>query len=209
MRRQNILKVTGNPVRVDLGTTDKTEAKKYFGLDEHKITILVLGGSLGASSINEAIVKALDTLIKNNLQLIWQTGKNYYERYKYLNFAPVKIFDFIDDMNKAYSACDLLVARAGATTIAELTVLGLPAILIPSPNVAENHQYHNSKSLADDNAAVLIKDDELDSELQKTILKLINDSNQLSLLSANAKKLAKPDAAKEIALRAINYAQMI
>ncbi len=209
LRRQNILKVTGNPVRVDLGTTDKTEAKKYFGLDEHKNTILVLGGSLGASSINEAIVKALNTLIKNNLQLIWQTGKNYYEQYKYLNFAPVKIFDFIDDMNKAYSACDLLVARAGATTIAELTVLGLPAILIPSPNVAENHQYHNAKSLADDNAAVLIKDDELDSELQKTILKLINDSNQLSLLSANAKKLAKPDAAKEIALRAINYAQMI
>lgn len=209
LRRQNILKVTGNPVRENLGTSDKSSAKKYFGLDENKKTVLVLGGSLGASSINNAIEKSLNTFTENNLQLIWQTGKNYFGRYKNLNFAAVKIFDFIDDMNKAYSACDLLVARAGATTIAELTVLGLPAILIPSPNVAENHQYHNAKALEDENAAVLIKDDEIESKLQKTVLTLINDSNKLNMLSSNAKKLAKPDAAKEIALSALKYAQMI
>jgi len=209
LRRHNIHKVTGNPVRENLGTTDKAEAKKYFGLDENKKTILVLGGSLGASSINNAIEKSLNTIIENNLQLIWQTGKNYYERYKNLNFAAVKIFDFVEDMNKAYSACDLLVARAGATTIAELTVLGLPAILIPSPNVAENHQYHNAKALADNNAAVLIKDDELNSKLLETILSLINDSNKLREISVNAKSLAKPDAAKQIALSAIKYAQTI
>ncbi|MEP0860792.1 MAG: undecaprenyldiphospho-muramoylpentapeptide beta-N-acetylglucosaminyltransferase [Ignavibacterium sp.] len=209
LRRQNILKVTGNPVRENLGTTDKLSAKKYFGLDENKKTILVLGGSLGASSINRAIEKSLNSLIENNLQLIWQTGKNYYDHYKNLNFAAVKIFDFVEDMNKAYSACDLLVARAGATTIAELTVLGLPAILIPSPNVAENHQYHNAKALSDENAAVLIKDDELENKLQETILNLIKDSENLNQLASNAKKLAKPDAAKEIALSAIKFAQII
>nr|WP_244405234.1 glycosyltransferase [Ignavibacterium album] len=153
--------------------------------------------------------KSLSTLMENNLQLIWQTGKNYYERYKNLNFAAVKIFDFVEDMNKAYSACDLLVGRAGATTIAELKVLGLPAILIPSPNVAENHQYHNAKALADENAAVLINDDELENKLQETILTLINDSEKLNQLASNAKKLAKPYAAKEIALSAIKFAQMI
>lgn len=209
LRRQNILKVTGNPVRENLGTVNKSEAKKYFGLDENKKTILVLGGSLGASSINNAIEKSLNSIIENDLQLIWQTGKNYHERYNNFNFAAVKIFNFIEDMNKAYSACDLLVARAGATTIAELTVLGLPAILIPSPNVAENHQYHNAKALADNNAAVLINDDELNSKLLETILSIINDSNKLQELSVNAKRLGKPEAAKQIALSAIKYAQTV
>lgn len=209
LRRQNILKVTGNPVRENLGSTDKSSAKKYFGLDETKKTILVLGGSLGASSINSSIEKSLDYLIKNNLQLIWQTGKNYYDQYKNLNFAAVKIFDFVDDMNKAYSACDLLVARSGATTIAELTVLGLPAILIPSPNVAENHQFYNAKALSDESAAVLIKDEELENKLCETIVNLINDSEKLNQLASNAKRLAKPDAAKQIALSAIKFAQMI
>ncbi|WP_337872332.1 undecaprenyldiphospho-muramoylpentapeptide beta-N-acetylglucosaminyltransferase [Ignavibacterium sp.] len=209
LRRQNILKVTGNPVRENLGTINKAEAKKNFGLDENKRTILVLGGSLGASSINNAIEKSLNTVIENNLQMIWQTGKNYYERYKKLNFAAVKIFDFLEDMNKAYSACDLLVARAGATTIAELTVLGLPAILIPSPNVAENHQYHNAKALVDKIAALMIQDDELNSKLLETILSVINDSKKLEELSFNAKSLAKPNAAREIALNAIKYAQTV
>lgn len=209
LRRQNILKVTGNPVRENLGTINKAEAKKNFGLDENKRTILVLGGSLGASSINNAIEKSLNTVIENNLQMIWQTGKNYYGRYKKLNFAAVKIFDFLEDMNKAYSACDLLVARAGATTIAELTVLGLPAILIPSPNVAENHQYHNAKALVDKIAALMIQDDELNSKLLETILSVINDSKKLEELSFNAKSLAKPNAAREIALNAIKYAQTV
>lgn len=209
LRRQNILKVTGNPVRENLGTIYKAEAKRFFGLDENKKTILVLGGSLGASSINNAIEKCLNTVVENNLQMIWQTGKNYYERYKNLNFAAVKIFDFVEDMNKAYSACDLLVARAGATTIAELTVLGLPAILIPSPNVAENHQYHNAKALVDKNAAVMIQDDELNSKLFETLLSVINDSKKLEELSFNAKSLAKPNAAREIALNAIKHAQTV
>jgi len=112
-------------------------------------------------------------------------------------------------MNKAYSACDLLVARAGATTIAEISVLGIPSILIPSPHVAENHQYYNAKSLADNGAAVLIKDSELKDSLKNEILNLAKDKNLLKSLSENAKKIARPNAANEIAKSAINYALSI
>lgn len=205
LRKQNIIKVTGNPVRQELGKSAKAEALKYFGLNENKFTLLVLGGSLGAQSINDAFANCIEDLEKNNLQIIWQTGKNYYDNYKKFNFASVKILDFIDDMNKAYSACDLLVARAGATTIAELSVLGIPSILIPSPHVAENHQYYNAKSLEDNGAALLIKDSELKERLVSEVLKVAGDKNILESLSINAKKIAKPTAATDIAKSAINY----
>lgn len=209
LRHPEKIKLTGNPVRSELGKTNKSDAIKYFGLDENKFTILILGGSLGAQSINDAVANCLEDLEKNNFQIIWQTGKNYYDNYKKFNFTSVKISDFIDDMNKAYSACDLLVARAGATTIAELSVLGIPSILIPSPHVAENHQYYNAKSLADNGAAVLIKDSELKDSLKNEILNLAKDKNLLKSLSENAKKIARPNAANEIAKSAINYALSI
>ena len=209
LRHPEKIKLTGNPVRSELGKTNKSDALKYFGLDENKFTILILGGSLGAQSINDAVANCLEDLEKNNFQIIWQTGKNYYDNYKKFNFTSVKILDFIDDMNKAYSACDLLVARAGATTIAELSVLGIPSILIPSPHVAENHQYYNAKSLADNGAAVLIKDSELKDSLKNEILNLAKDKNLLKSLSENAKKIARPNAANEIAKSAINYALSI
>lgn len=205
LRQPEKIKVTGNPVRDELGKSEKSEAIKYFGLDEIKFTILVLGGSLGAQSINEAVAGCVEDLVKNNLQIIWQTGKSYYDNYKKFNFASVKILDFIDDMNKAYSACDLLVARAGATTIAELSVLGIPSILIPSPHVAENHQYYNAKSLADNGAAVLIPDSELTENLKNKIFEIVQDKKLLNSLGENAKKIAKPNAANEIAMSAINY----
>ena len=206
LRRPEKVKVTGNPVRTELGSTKKEEAKKYFGLDEEKKTILVLGGSLGAASINEAIADCIEELEKKSLQIIWQTGKNYYHNYKNINFSSVKILDFIEDMDKAYSACDVLVARAGATTIAELTVLGIASILIPSPHVAENHQYYNAKSLADNDAAVLIKDSDVKKVLMNKIIEIADDEEQLKSLSENAKKLSKPEAANTIAKSAINYA---
>ena len=209
LRQPEKIKVTGNPVRQELGKSIKSEAIKYFGLDENKFTILVLGGSLGAKSINEAVAECIDDLEKNNLQIIWQTGKNYYDNYKKFNFTSVKTLDFIDDMNKAYSACDLLVARAGATTIAELSVLGIPSILIPSPHVAENHQYFNAKSLADSGAAVLILDSELKESLKNKILQVVRDKNLLNTLGENAKKSAKPNAANEIAMSAINYVKAL
>jgi len=209
LRRPDKIKLTGNPVRSELGSSTKEESKKSFGLDENKFTILVLGGSLGAASINEAVAGCVEELENKSLQIIWQTGKNYYHSYKNINLDSVKILDFIEDMNKAYSACDLLVARAGATTIAELTVLGIPSILIPSPHVAENHQYYNAKSLADNNAAVLIKDSDVKSLLKDKILEVVLDKNLLCSLSENAKRISKPDAANVIAKSAINFAMTV
>ena len=206
LKKSEIIKVTGNPVRSELGKFTKAEAKRFFGLDENKITVLVLGGSLGAASINNSIAGCVEELQKKSLQFIWQKGKNYYHSYININLDFVKILDFIEDMNKAYSACDLLVARAGATTIAELTVLGIPSILIPSPHVAENHQYFNAKSLADNNAAVLIKDSDVQSLLKDKILEVVSDKNLLKSLSDNARKISKPDAANVIAKSAINFA---
>jgi UDP-N-acetylglucosamine--N-acetylmuramyl-(pentapeptide) pyrophosphoryl-undecaprenol N-acetylglucosamine transferase len=205
LRKPDRAKLTGNPVRSELGQISKIEALKYFGLDENKITVLVIGGSLGAQSINNSIANCLKDLDENNLQVIWQTGKNYYDNYKKIIFNSVKILDFIEDMNKAYSACDLLVARAGATTIAELSFLGIPSILIPSPHVAENHQYYNAKSLADNGAAVLIKDSEIQENLKNKILEVATDKNLRHSLSENAKKNAKPNAAKDIANSALKY----
>jgi UDP-N-acetylglucosamine--N-acetylmuramyl-(pentapeptide) pyrophosphoryl-undecaprenol N-acetylglucosamine transferase len=209
LRKIEKIKLTGNPVRKELGTSTKEEAKKSFGLDANKFTVLVLGGSLGAASINNAIANCVEELEKKSLQIIWQTGKNYYQSYKNINLDSVKILDFIEDMNKAYSACDLLVARAGATTIAELSVLGIPSILIPSPHVAENHQYYNAKSLADNNSAVLIKDSDVQEVLLDKILEVVYDKYLLKSLSENAKKCSKPDAANVIAKSAINYALAI
>ncbi|HMN24084.1 MAG TPA: undecaprenyldiphospho-muramoylpentapeptide beta-N-acetylglucosaminyltransferase [Ignavibacteriaceae bacterium] len=209
LRKPDKLKLTGNPVRSELGSSTKEEAKRFFGLDENKFTVLVLGGSLGAASINNAVASCVEELKNKSLQIIWQTGKNYYQSYKSINLDSVIILDFVEDMNKAYSACDLLVARAGATTIAELTVLGIPSILIPSPHVAENHQYFNAKSLADNNAAVLIKDSDVNSVLKEKILETAANKNLLKSLSENAKRISKPDAANVIAKSAINFALAI
>jgi UDP-N-acetylglucosamine--N-acetylmuramyl-(pentapeptide) pyrophosphoryl-undecaprenol N-acetylglucosamine transferase len=209
LRKPDKIKVTGNPVRSELGSSTKKESKKSFGLDENKFTVLVLGGSLGAASINNSVAEFVEELEKKSLQIIWQTGKNYYHSYKNINLDSVKILDFIEDMNKAYSACDLLVARAGATTIAELTVLGIPSILIPSPHVAENHQYYNAKSLAGNSAAVLIKDSDVKSLLKDKILEVVADKKLLNSLSENAKRISKPNAANVIAKSAINFALAI
>ena len=208
LRRGKIHKLSGNPVRKNLGRMEKAEAVKNFELIGEKKTLLVLGGSLGAKSINEAMSEYLKIFEEKNIQVIWQTGKNYFSQLKNLNSSNTKVYDFIEDMNAAYSACDLLLARAGATTIAELLNLGIPAILVPSPNVAENHQYHNAKSLVDNSAAILIEDKNLQMELVKTILDTITSEVMLSELKTNALKMAKPAAAKVIAQNAINFAEV-
>ncbi len=201
--------VTGNPVRENLAKINKEDAAKHFNLSASKKTILILGGSLGAGTINDAVASALSEITSKGIQIVWQTGKNYFEQYKHLAAKEVKIYPFIDEMNYAYSICDLLIARAGATTIAELLVFGIPAVLIPSPNVAENHQYYNAKSLSDNNAAVLIEDKNLKSELEDRINLLFGDENTLEALKKNALKLAKPEAAEIIAQNAIKYAKAV
>jgi UDP-N-acetylglucosamine--N-acetylmuramyl-(pentapeptide) pyrophosphoryl-undecaprenol N-acetylglucosamine transferase len=185
---------------------ERTEALRKFGLSGEKKTLLVLGGSLGAKSINEAMSESVKILEENNIQIIWQTGKNYFEQFKRMNSANIKVYDFIEDMNATYSACDLLLARAGATTIAELLNLGIPAILVPSPNVAENHQYYNAKSLSDNEAAILIEDKDLKKDLAKYVLETMNSEDKLSDLKKKAFQMAKPDAAKAIAQNAIKFA---
>jgi UDP-N-acetylglucosamine--N-acetylmuramyl-(pentapeptide) pyrophosphoryl-undecaprenol N-acetylglucosamine transferase len=209
LRRDKIHRLTGNPVRKNLGRMEKAEAVKKFGLQDEKKTLLVLGGSLGAKTINEAMRDNIKILEENNIQVIWQTGKNYFEQFRMLNSDNIKVFDFIEDMNAAYSACDLLLARAGATTIAELTNLGIPAILVPSPNVAGNHQFYNAKSLADNQAAILIKDSELKKELLKVVLDVLKSDKKLAGLKLKALEMAKPDAAKVIAQSAIKFAEAV
>ena len=201
--------VTGNPVRENLSTVNKNDALKKYELASSKKTLLILGGSLGAYSLNEAIAKSIKRFEEKDLQIIWQTGSNYYDNYKNLTSKNIKVMAFIEEMNLAYSACDILLARAGATTIAELLALGIPAILVPSPNVAENHQYFNAKSLADKKAAILIEDKNLNEELENGIYSLLNDDILLAELKKNALSIGKPDAAEIIAKNAIKYAQSI
>jgi len=209
LRKEKIHHLTGNPVRKNLGRMEKEEALKKFGLTSKKKTLLVIGGSLGAKTINEAMSENLKKLEENNIQVIWQTGKNYFDQFKTFNSEKVLVYDFIEDMNAAYSACDLLLARAGATTIAELLNLGIPAILVPSPNVAENHQYFNAKSLSENGAAILIEDKDLIKESSGTVLNILNDENKLAEFKNKALEMSKPDAAKVIAQSVIQFAEHV
>ena len=203
------LHVTGNPVRIDLKLTDKSAAKRNFALDLTKPVLLIIGGSLGASSLNKAVEENLLKLNANGIQVIWQTGQFYYETYKSLVNPMTKIFPFIENMSQAFSACDLVLARSGATTIAELAVLGLPAVFVPSPNVAANHQYMNAKSLTDENAAEMIEDKNVFEELDDKIRAIIYNDAKLKDLSEKIKKFANPDAALIIAKNAITLAERI
>lgn len=206
-KEQEKLVLSGNPIRNTLQLTNEQDAKKSFDLDLSKKTLLVLGGSLGARTINNSIKNNLSELIKNDIQIIWQTGELYYDEFKRLENKDVKVMAFISDMAKAYSACDLLLARAGATTIAEVAYLGLPVIFVPSKNVAANHQYKNAKSLVDVNAGLLIEDDRLEESLSKAVIDAIKNEKLLSDLKQNIRNLAKPDAAKNIALDVIKLAE--
>ncbi len=144
---------------------------------------------------------------KNNLQVIWQTGKNYFSEFKKHQSNRVKVFEFIDDVGSAYSAADLVVARAGATTIAEISCLGIPAIFVPSPNVAANHQFKNAEALYKQGACELIKDDEAREKLAAKALELLESPDKLNLLGAKIKENCKPNAAKIIAERCVKLAE--
>ena len=208
-KNQEKLLLTGNPVRENMSLINKNEALKEFNLADNKKTLLILGGSLGAASINEAVAASIEELAKNNIQLIWQTGKHYYDKYKKFAKENILVKPFIEGMNSAYSACDLLISRAGATTIAEITALGIPAILVPSPNVAENHQYFNAKSLTDKNAAVLVEDKNLKDEFIGIVINLIFNDEKLKSIKKNAGSLSKKDAASVIADKIIKYTKPV
>ena len=196
--------LTGNPVRKDLegAEINREEAYAFFNCDPNKKTILVLGGSLGAGSINRSLISALSTIERNDIQFIWQSGKYYYfdskEKLRYYPQAPVHLTSFISRMDFAYSIADLIISRAGAGSISEFCLLGKPVILIPSPNVAEDHQTQNARALVKKNAVVLIPDINANRDLIPQALEIIHNNERLKELSENISKLALPDAANKI-----------
>ena len=201
--------VTGNPVRdgIVLDPSKKNEAFAFFGFKANVPTILMTGGSLGARTLNEAMLKSLPTFIENGYQVIWQTGGFYFEEMKSraasLDLTAVKVYDFLRDMDKAYAISDVVVARAGALSIAEMELVGKATILIPSPNVAEDHQTKNAKALVDREAAIFIHDKKAVDGLAAATQRLIEDTNTKLELEKNIKQLAKPQAAKTIASEVI------
>ena len=192
---------TGNPVRQDLlGVENKREeAIQYFKLEASKKTVLVLGGSLGSRRINQLIEKELPFFDSLNTQIIWQCGKFYFEEYqKYNDNKNVQVLAFIDRMDLVYAAADIVISRAGASSVSELCLVGKPIIFIPSPNVAEDHQTKNAKAIVDKNGAILIRENELDTEFSIVFEALLKDKGKQEELSKNSKQLAKPNATKEI-----------
>ena len=206
-KKNKILFVTGNPVRNLNVLINKEQALEKLQLSADKRTLLLLGGSLGAKKLNQMMGQELALLLENGLQIIWQTGHLYYEQYKNLQNADCKVMAFVEDMQLVYSACDALLSRAGATTIAEITSYGVASILVPSPNVAENHQYFNAKALVDEGAAILLEEKNIEEEFAHEILILIKNNNELNKLRANAKAMGRPNAAEEIAQRALMLAE--
>lgn len=192
--------LTGNPVRQDLIdiNSKREEAIAFYGLDPNKKTLLVLGGSLGARRINQLIEKELQNFLSQDVQVIWQCGKLYFEDYKKYNQPNVKVVDFIERMDFVYAASDVIISRAGASSVSELCIVGKPVIFVPSPNVAEDHQTKNAQAIVDAKGAILLKESELDSQFSIVFEALLKDSGKQKQLSDNIKKLAKPRATQDI-----------
>ena len=199
---------TGNPIRQNISQLyDNIEEKRAkgfetFGLNKGKKTVLVIGGSLGALTINESISANLDYFAGNDIQLIWQTGKWFYEkaktRVKEVDSPLIKVYEFIYDMDQAYALADVIVSRAGAIAVSELCIVGKPCILIPSPNVAEDHQTKNANALVSKNAALMVKDAEAKERLIPAIDELMNDEGLRKELSSNLQSMGIRDADKRI-----------
>jgi len=197
--------LTGNPVRQDLlkKIGSREEAIKYFDLDQNKKTILVVGGSLGARTINQSIIGGLEQIGNSSYQILWQTGKYYYDDAKNTTdetgFKNINVLDFITRMDMAYAGADIIISRAGAGTISELCLVGKPVVLVPSPNVAEDHQTKNAMALVKKDAALMIADVEAREKLVGSILELIENTDKLKSLSKNIKGMALRNSAQIIA----------
>lgn len=195
------MRLTGNPVRQDLIAVEdkREEALTYFKLDAGKKTLLILGGSLGARRINQLIAKELDWLLSQNVQIIWQCGKLYLEEYQQFSQKEgVQVLAFIDRMDLVYAAADIVISRSGASSVSELAIVGKPVVFIPSPNVAEDHQTKNAQAIVDKHGAILMKENELDTQFETVFEALLKDKGKQQSLSENIKKLALPDATKQI-----------
>lgn len=196
--------ITGNPVRKDILTvSDKRDkAKVHFGFQDSRKTLLIIGGSLGARTINESILAGIDKLVDADVQVIWQTGKAYYdvvipELAKY-DKRKLRVFDFLKEMDLAYAAADVVISRSGALAVSELCIAGKPCILVPSPNVAEDHQTKNALALTAKDAAIMVSDKEARTRLVDEALKLLYDEHRAKKLSENISLLARPSATEDI-----------
>lgn len=195
---------TGNPVRKDIvdSSVSREDALKHFGLDSARKTVLVIGGSQGARSINQAVLAGYQRFFEAEVQLIWQTGKGFLstakEKTDGKDFSQGFISDFIYEMDMAYAAADVVISRAGALSVSELCLVAKPSILVPFPNAAEDHQTKNAMSLVNENAALIVKDNEVGEKLISTCLSLLADEKRQQELSRQIKAFAKPNAAKEI-----------
>jgi UDP-N-acetylglucosamine--N-acetylmuramyl-(pentapeptide) pyrophosphoryl-undecaprenol N-acetylglucosamine transferase len=202
---QDKLVLTGNPVRRDIleSGSKRSEALAFFNLREDKKTILIIGGSLGARTINESIGGHLEEFLREDIQVIWQTGKSYIEKSNRVaikfNDPRIKVFPFIAEMNFAYAAADIVISRAGALSISELCLVAKPSIFVPSPNVAEDHQTKNALALTSRNAAHMVKDNEAFVKLVPEAIRLMKDVEQQKILAKNISRLGKPHAADDIA----------
>jgi UDP-N-acetylglucosamine--N-acetylmuramyl-(pentapeptide) pyrophosphoryl-undecaprenol N-acetylglucosamine transferase len=198
--------LTGNPVRQDLIGVEskKAEAIEFYNLDPNKKTLLVLGGSLGARRVNQLIEKELENILSQDVQVIWQCGKLYFEDYSPLapkggiGHPAVQIFSFIERMDLVYASADIVISRAGASSVSELCIVGKPVIFIPSPNVAEDHQTKNAQAIVDKKGAILLKESELESQFRIVFEALLKDQGKQNSLSENIKQLAMPEATKDI-----------
>ena len=192
---------TGNPVRQDLLNIEANivEAKNFFELNHGKLTVLVIGGSLGARRINELIEKEIKFFQSLKVQIIWQCGKLYYSQYRvHNNEKCVQVHQFLNNMAFAYAAADIVISRAGASSVSELCIVGKPVIFIPSPNVAENHQTKNAMSIVNEDAAIMIEEKDLDADFEIRFSELLNSIEKQKTLSQNIKKLALVNATKDI-----------
>ncbi len=206
------LVLTGNPVRAKISQSavTKQEAISWFGLNSAKKTVLVIGGSLGAKSINEAIDAGLMEILKEDVQVIWQTGKPYYETAVssvVLNQDKVKVFDFIREMDYAYAAADVVVSRAGALAIAELCIVAKPVVFVPYPYAAEDHQTSNAMALVEHNAAMMVKDSDAKAELVKKLKNLLHDNAMQEVMKNTLRSMAIKNADERIANKVIEIAK--
>ncbi|WP_319502182.1 undecaprenyldiphospho-muramoylpentapeptide beta-N-acetylglucosaminyltransferase [uncultured Draconibacterium sp.] len=194
---------TGNPVRENLTEKqNRKEAFEFFKVSEEDKIVLIVGGSLGARSVNQAVLKNMKEIEASGIQVIWQTGAYYYdkiqEELKETKSKNLQIHKFITRMDLAYEVADLVISRAGAGTISELCLVGKASVLVPSPNVSEDHQTKNAMALVEQDAALMVRDDEINEKLFPLAFEVVNDEDRCSALAAKSKELAKPDATKQI-----------
>jgi len=206
---ENRWEVSGNPVRSAIVEKDREESRAHFGLDNSGKVLFLFGGSLGSQALNEAMKRIVPNLLQHeDLNIIWQTGRNNFDKVTegLASSDRVKVLPYVDRMDYAYSAADLVLCRAGAITCSEIMMTAKPAILVPLPSAAEDHQTHNARAMVSAGAAHLVKQADLSTSLESTIIELINDGERLVQMGQAAKTIAKPDAAKLIAREVVELA---